>query len=108
MNRNEELIKTLTDCARVCQMCAAACLSEKDVNMLAECIKTDFECAEICLVAANSLQRNSTLAGRFLDICAEACHKCAEECEKHSDHMEHCRICEEACRKCEELCHVFV
>lgn len=106
MHTNQELIDTLIDCAKVCQMCAAACLSEKDSTMLSKCIKTDLECAEICSVTANALQRHSQVSNKLLDACAEICRICAEECEQHAEHMDHCKKCAEACRKCEAACQI--
>lgn len=103
-NINSDLVKILNDCASSCNYCAAACLSEKDVTMLAACIKLDIDCAEICSLAANLLSRNSPHGKHLLQECAEVCGKCATECERHAPHMDHCRECAEACRKCEAAC----
>jgi hypothetical protein len=101
---NQQLIQTLTNCARICEMCAASCLSENDVKMLTKCIKLDLDCAEICKTTATLLQRDSEVSDSILNIYVEICRKCAEECEKHASKMNHCKECAEACRRCEQEC----
>ena len=103
--KNKELLNTLNNCAAECNHCAAACLDEQDVKMLANCIKLDIDCAEICTLAAGFVARGSTHAAHILAECAEICNACADECEKHAQHgMQHCKDCAEACRKCAEAC----
>lgn len=101
--QNTQLLPLLAECAAACNLCASACLGEKDVHMLAVCIKLDLDCAQICTVSASFVARGSLHAGHLLKECAEICLQCAEECEKHA-HMEHCKRCAEACRKCAEAC----
>ena len=40
-------IKTINECAKVCTICADACVGEKDV-MLTKCIRSCLDCADIC------------------------------------------------------------
>jgi hypothetical protein len=102
---NQQLLRTLTDCAAACSYCASACLDEENVNMLSKCIKLDMDCADICGLVAKLLTRGSKHAFHLLKECVEICGACAAECEKHAQHgMEHCRECAEACRKCAEEC----
>jgi hypothetical protein len=107
MQQNQQLVQTLLECARVCQACAIACLSEEEVKMLSKCIKLDIDCAEICMVGANLLQRDALISDSQLEVCAEICGMCADECEKHAK-MKHCKECAEICRRCEEACHTHV
>lgn len=97
------LIQILLNCSKACQECAASCLEEKDVTLMAHCIEVDRDCAEFCSLAAKLLVRDSEFAHEFLAVCEKICRHCAEECGKH-DH-EHCKKCAEACRKCAEACH---
>ena len=90
-------------CATGCDHCAAACLREADVKMLARCIALDLDCAEMCRLAAGYMGRGSELTADICEACAQACEACAEECEKH-DRMAHCRACAQACRRCAEEC----
>jgi hypothetical protein len=101
--KNMELLTALNDCVIECNHCAAACLEEKDVKMLAKCIKLDIDCAAICQLMASLVARGSEHGNHLLKECAEVCEACAAECEKHT-HMEHCRRCAEACHHCAELC----
>ena len=102
--QNQGLIDALAKCTAECSHCAAACLDEQDVQLLARCIKLDIDCAEICKLAISFVSRGSEHAQHILNESAEICKACAEECEKHS-RMEHCKRCAEACRHCAEVCH---
>jgi hypothetical protein len=82
-------------CAIACDRCAAACLQENDVKALARCIALDIDCAALCRVAADAVARNSEMARRI-------CEACAEECEHHD--MDHCQACAAACRRCANEC----
>ena len=96
-------IEKCFDCAVMCNHCANACLSEKEVAVLTECIRLNHECAEICLFAVDAMSRGSEFSDKICRLCAEICDECARECGKH-DHMEHCRKCAEACRACADDC----
>jgi hypothetical protein len=99
---NTDLVRELMDCVVACETCAAACLNEDDVTMMARCIELDRDCAELCMQGVHLLLRDSELAHPFLVVCEEACRLCAEECKKH-DHG-HCKRCAEACERCAESC----
>ncbi len=101
-NENTELVHELMECAVACETCAAACLNEEDVTMMARCIELDRDCAELCMQGVHLLLRDSELAHPFLVVCEEACRLCAEECAKHN--TDHCRRCAEACERCAEAC----
>ena len=101
---NRHLVDLLANCVAECNHCAASCLEEQDVKMLAQCIKLDIDCAEICSLSISFISRGSKHAEHLLRECAEICESCAAECEKHS-HMEHCRKCAEVCRMCAEACN---
>ena len=102
-HNHEALIQTLLDCARACEVCAAICLDEQDVTLMAHCIELDRDCADICFLGAKLFLRDSEVAHQFLVVCEEACRRCAEECSLHNH--EHCKRCAEACRRCEHACH---
>jgi hypothetical protein len=106
-NQEKELITLLLKCVSECDYCAAACLDEQDVKMLAQCIKLNLDCAQICQLTASYLSRGSEHAEHVMKECAEICEACVEECEKHK-HMQHCKQCAEVCRSCAEACNVFV
>lgn len=101
---NQELLKALNDCTAACNHCAASCLAESDVKMMAGCIRSDWDCATICSLTAQFVARGSVHTKQLLELCIAICEVCAEECEKHAEHAEHCKACAEACRKCAEAC----
>ena len=103
--RNEELIRTLYDCAAHCNHCADACLDEEDVKMMKECIRLDRICAATCIAAAQALSVNSGEMAPLIKACSEICRQCGEECARHE--AEHCKKCAEACKKCAEACRSY-
>lgn len=78
----QSCIQACSNCALVCETCAASCLREDDVKMMARCIELDRDCADMCAIAAVLMTRDSAYAKAFCKLCAQACRKCAEECEK--------------------------
>lgn len=99
---NSKLLAMLAECAAACNMCSTACLTEPNVQHMAECIRLDMDCAQMCGTTAAFVARNSMHAKHLLNACAEICTKCAEECGKHE--VQHCRECAEVCRRCAEAC----
>src|SRR5713101_5579635 len=97
------VMDALEACIRACNSCAASCLQEDDVKMLARCIKLDFDCAAVCSLTLQYASGSSEFVKQATRLCAEICDVCAKECRKHSD-MEHCRICAEACESCAKEC----
>jgi hypothetical protein len=99
----KKCIDACVACAVACSHCAASCLREEDVKMMAACIQLDMECAAICRSAAELMSLGSNYSDRICRVCADICNACAQECAKHS-HMDHCRECAEACRNCAAIC----
>lgn len=99
---NDELIKKLDICIAACNFCAASCLKEDDVKMMAACIAIDIDCAEVCRTTAILLARDSKYGKHLLRECVELCKACAAECIKHP--MGHCQACAKACEECAEAC----
>jgi hypothetical protein len=101
-------IKTINGCAKICVICADACVGEKDPE-LTRCIRLDLDCADICGTTATLLSRqtetNKVILCKQLKACALACNKCGQECEMHAEKYEHCRICAEVCFGCKKTCN---
>ena len=101
-------IKTINSCAKICTICADACIGEKD-PALTRCIRLDLDCAEICTTTANLLSRQTEtdkmILCKQLKACAVACNKCGQECDMHAEKYEHCQICSEVCFGCEKTCN---
>ena len=89
-------------CARVCNHCAASCLQEQDVKMMARCIALDVDCAAVCALTAGVLARQSEQAMAVCRLCVQMCRACGAECSQHT--MAHCQECAEACMQCAAQC----
>jgi hypothetical protein len=106
MVTQQECIDACMECAKVSDMCAAACLGERDLDALRRCLILTLDCADVCTSAARMMARDSDNEPSICRACAEICERCEEECRKHED-LEHCRICADVCARCAELCHAM-
>src|SRR6266540_954689 len=95
---HHEQFHACIDCAVACDVCAAACLQERDMAKLARCIALDIDCAQICRLAAGFMSRGSESAVDACELCAQICEACADECARHDS--EHCRECARSCGTC--------
>lgn len=98
-------LAALNDCATLCDLCAAACLKEKESHNLIDCIRSDLDCADACRTTSALLARGSDSVAVLCKACAEVCARCAEHCEMHD--YEHCRVCAKACRRAQEECEAI-
>ncbi len=99
---HDELIKKLDICIAACNFCAASCLREENVSMMAACIANDMDCADVCRTAAVLLARDSKHGKHLLKEVIEICEACVAECSKHE--ADHCQACAKACRECADAC----
>jgi hypothetical protein len=106
MVTQQDCIDACMECSKVCDMCSAACLAEKDLGELRRCLKMTLDCAEICAAAARVMARDSDNQADILRACGDICERCAHECRKYPEH-DHCRICADVCAHCVDLCHVM-
>ena len=66
-------------------------------------IRTLLDCAEICQTSANFMLRGSDEHKRTCAACAAVCQRCAEECARVTDDpvmqdcAETCRRCADSC-----------
>ena len=68
----QSCIQACSNCAIVCETCAAACLREDDVKMMARCIELDRDCADLCALAAVLMARDSHYAKALCKLSALA------------------------------------
>ena len=99
-----ESVQACLDCAKACDQCITACLSEKGIDSLRRCIRLNMDCADACLQAARSILRISEMQVETGRLCAEICDHAAEECRNHAGRLEACRVCAEACELAAEAC----
>ena len=95
-------IQACYETAEACNHCAASCLQEQDVKMMARCIALDIDCAEICALAAAAMARASESSKAICAACADVCQACGDECARHQ--MAHCQECARACMRCADEC----
>jgi len=110
MQEHHAHMKTMGECAIICNMTAAHCLEalkkdtgNREVHAKAAALTND--CQTFCVQAVTLMARHSPLAEYAHRACADACRDCAEACEKGEDEVmkkcaEICRECERACRAC--------
>lgn len=67
--RYQACIEACSNCALVCETCAASCLREEDVQMMARCIELDRDCADLCALAALLMTRDSEQAQALCKLC---------------------------------------
>ena len=92
-------------CASICIETTMHCLQMGGEHAEPNHIRTLMDCAEICQTSANFMLRMSPMHKMTCGVCAEVCARCAEECERfENDSMmqrcaQACRSCEASCRE---------
>jgi hypothetical protein len=106
---HDDPIKTLGECAKICDEAARHCLDEyrhggKHAEDHTRANKAAMDCRDFCVLAAKLMARKSPMA-RYAHMGAvAACRACAEASEHCYDEvMKECarqtRICERMCRR---------
>ena len=107
-HEHDEHMKTIGECAKVCNEAAHHCLGElKKENSShrehhARSHELTMDCQAFCVLTVTLMARSSPLASYAHQACAEACRCCAEECEKGQDEI--MKECAKKCRDCEKTC----
>lgn len=101
----QQCIDDCIRCHQVCIETTNHCLQNGGKQAAPEHIRTLTDCAEICETATNFMLRNSRLRTRICEICAEVCEACARSCDAIADDdamkrcSEECRRCADSCRQ---------
>jgi hypothetical protein len=101
-----ECIQYCYDCSAICQETITHCLKMGGEHAEVSHIRTMMDCAEICQTSANYLLRGSDLHPRTCAVCAEACERCAQSCEQfpEDEMMQQCaQICRTTAESCREM-----
>ena len=104
-------IKTLGECAKICDEAAQHCLDElrkggKHAEAHAKAHEAVMDCQAFCVLTATLMARKSPMAKYAHQGAVAACRKCAVACEAcHDGIMKECAI---LCRVCEKICHQIV
>lgn len=101
----QRCIQDCIECAQVCLQTIQQCLQKGGRHASAEHIRTLEDCAEICQTSANFMLRNSDLHMETCRACAAVCDRCAQSCDRIADDemmrrcAEVCRRCAASCRE---------
>ena len=104
-------IKTLGECARICDEAAQHCLDRlraggKHAEVHAKAHRAVMDSMAFCSLTATLMARKSPMACYAHQGAAAACNVSAEACEPcHGDIMKECA---RLCRECESLCRQMV
>ena len=107
----DDPIKTLGECAKICDEAANHCLDElrkggKHAEAHAKTHEAVMDCQAFCVLTATLMARKSPMAKYAHQGAVAACRKCAVACEAcHNGIMKECAI---LCRVCEKICHQIV
>ena len=100
-------IKTLGECAKVCNEAAHHCLDQlkkggPHADHHAKSHEAAMDCQEFCTLAATLTARSSPMAKYAHQACADACRDCAAACEGQTEDIMKEGV--KACRDCEKMC----
>ena len=103
----DEQIRTLGDCAKVCNEAAHHCLEQvkKGGPHAEQHVKSHeaaMDCQAFCALTATLMARSSPMAPYAHAACADACRDCAAACQGHQDDV--MKACVKACLECEKMC----
>ena len=102
-----EHVKTIGECALVCNQAAHHCLSElkkggPHAELHAKSHEAAMDCQAFCALTATLMARSSPYSKYAHRACADACRDCAAACEGQQDEI--MKECVKACRECEQVC----
>jgi len=101
----QQCIQECLQCHRVCTETLTHCLQKGGRHASPDHIRTLLDCAEMCQTSAHFMLRNSNLHPLTCGVCAETCEACATSCDAIADDdmmrrcADVCRRCAESCRQ---------
>lgn len=97
----EECLRCHSSCLQMIQHC----LELGGEHAGADHIRTLADCAEICQTSANFMLRGSPYHTDTCDVCSDICRACEQECRRFkddkmmSDCADQCRRCADSCER---------
>lgn len=96
-------IKACRSCHDICIETISHCLMQGGTHASPEHMRTLMDCAQICETSADFMLRESELHPHVCAACAEVCERCAVSCESLGGAemkrcAEECRRCANQCR----------
>jgi hypothetical protein len=106
-HEHEGHIKTIAECAKVCNEAAHHCVTAvkaggPHAELHAKSYEAAMDCQAFCTLTAALMARSSPMAKYAHQACAGACRDCAAACDGHQDEI--MKACVKACRECENVC----
>ena len=100
----QKCIDVCQSCHDTCLEMITHCLTEGGKHAAPEHIKTLIDCAQICETSADFMLRGSALHAHTCRACADVCDRCAASCEQIGGAemkrcADECRRCAEECRR---------
>lgn len=105
----QQCIENCLSCYSICTQTAQHCLELGGEPAEASHIRTLADCAEICQTSAGFMLRGSPLHARTCGVCAEVCHECERACRSMGDDpmmqqcADACRRCSESCERMAQM-----
>ena len=104
---HDDPVKTLGECAKLCDEAAHHCLDEllkggSHAERHAKAHEAAMDCQAFCVLTATLMARKSPVAKYAQLGSAAACGNCAAACEGHKGHI--MKECAKICRECEKMC----
>jgi hypothetical protein len=103
----QQCLETCQSCHNVCIETIEHCLAKGGKHADPEHIRTLTDCAQICETSADFMLRGSQLHTHTCAACAAVCERCAVSCEQLGGAemkacAEECRRCADSCRAMSE------
>ena len=100
----QQCIDDCLNCCELCVRTMERCFELRGKHVQASQIRTLSDCAAICQTTAGFMLRGSQLHARICGVCAEVCRACERECRRLADETmqqcaEGCRRCAESCER---------
>lgn len=101
----QRCIQECQSCHAICIATVTHCLEMGGKHAAPDHIRTLIDCAQICQTSADFMLRGSQYHTRTCGACAEVCEACAAECEQMGSEQfmqqcaHACRRCADSCRQ---------
>lgn len=99
------ILKTLQECAMMCEQTAEHLMESPDALMRKHQIKFLRDCSNVCELCSKLITRNSIFTKSICEYCAFVCEYCGNECLRHHDRES--QMCGKMCLACAKECRSF-
>lgn len=103
----QQCIENCIECHRVCIETMSHCLGSGGIHAEKAHIRTLLDCAHMCQTCSDFMLRESDLSHRTCAVCSETCRLCADDCTRVDPDDDVMRHCIQVCRRCAESCDLM-